>query len=449
MEPRYREVTTRSVIWRVVALGIACVVAPTSPLQAGEPEPKTGSVIFFHIDGAGIAHWQMARMLIAGPDGEINWDKIPHTAVYRGHQEDTLTTSSNAAATAHAYGVKVPYAAFGTDGHSDQRPLAANGKRRSIMEEAKARGLAVGVVNSGSAVEPGTACFLTAVHAREDYAEIVAQQLASGADVILMAGEEWYLPEGTEGRHGPGKRTDGRNLVAEAAAAGYTVVFTREELAALPDDAGKVLGIFAAEDTFNDEEEEELAKKGLPPYDPAAPTIAEMTKAALRFLGGRQFLLVVEEEGSDNFGNCNNAPGLAEALRRGDEGLGVALGFVEKHPESLLVTFGDSEAGDPDVIGLRGGKYERELLAKGVDANGAPLDGLEAAAGGGVAKPFTSKPDRSGKSHDFVVAWGSKQDTSGAILVRAAGLNAEKVKGSFDNTALYPLFYETLFGTKP
>jgi len=28
-------------------------------------------------------------------------------------------------------------------------------------------------------------------------------------------------------------------------------------------------------------------------------------------------------------------------------------------------------------------------------------------------------------------------------------LNAEKVRGSFDNTALYPLFYETLFGTKP
>lgn len=433
-------------LWRVAAASVLILAAAHA---AGESGKKTGNVIFFHIDGAGMAHWQMARMLMAGPDGEIHWDKIPHVAVYRGHQEDTLTTSSNAAATAHAYGVKVPYAAFGTDGHSDQRPLAANGKRRSIMEEAKARGLAVGVVNSGSAVEPGTACFLTAVHEREDNAEIVAQQLASGADVILMAGEEWYLPEGAKGRHGSGKRKDGRNLVEEAKSAGYKVVFTREELAALPDDAGKVLGIFAAEDTFNDEPEEALAKKGLPPYDPAAPTIAEMTAAALRFLGGRQFLLVVEEEGTDNFGNCNNARGLAEALRRGDEGLGLALGFVEKHPETLLVTFGDSEAGDPDVIGLRGGRYETEMLAKGTDANGAPLDGIEHTADGGVAKPFTSKPDRAGKVHDFVVAWGSKLDTCGAILVRAAGLNAEKVKGSFDNTALYPLFYETLFGTRP
>jgi alkaline phosphatase len=433
--------------WRVCAVVAAlCMLSACRPAESA---PKTGSVIFFHIDGAGMAQWQMARMLIAGPDGEINWDRIPHMAVYRGHQEDTLTTSSNAAATAHAYGVKVPYDAYGTDGISDQPPVAPNGKRRSIMQEAQARGIAVGLVNTGGVTEPGTACFVASVHERDEGHEIAAQVAASGVDVILMGGEEWFLPEGSQGRHGVGRRKDGRNLIEEARGAGYKVVFTREELAALPDNAGKVLGLFALEDTFNDEPEDELAAKGLPPYDPVAPTVAEMTAAALRFLGGRQFLLVVEEEGTDNFGNCNNAVGLAEALRRGDEGLGVALGFVEKHPDTLLVTFGDSEAGNPDVIGLRGGRYEKEMLATGRDANGAPLDGLENAPGGGVAKPFTSKPDRAGKTHDFLVAWGTKLDSNGAILVRAAGLNAEKVRGSFDNTALYPLFYETLFGTKP
>ena len=427
---------------------IACGLAFAAACGASEPAAK-GSAIFFHIDGAGIPHWQMARMVIAGPDGEINWDKIPNVAVYRGHQENTLTTSSNAAATAHAYGVKVPYDAFGTDGKSGSPPFAPSGKRLSIMQEAKARGLAVGVVNSGSAVEPGTACFLTSVNARADDAKIVAGQLASGADVILCGGEEWYLPEGVQGRHGPGRRADGRNLVEEAKASGYRVVFTREELEALPDDAGKVLGIFAAQDTFNDDTEEELARKGLPPYDPQAPTVAGMTRAALRFLSGRQFLLVVEEEGTDNFGNCNNAAGVIEALRRGDEGLGVALDFVEKHPETLLVTFGDSEAGDPDVIGLRGAKNEAEMLRAGRDANGAPLDGAKRAPEGGVAEPFLSAPDKAGRRHPFVVTWGSKLDTAGAILVRAAGRNAYKVRGSFDNTALYPLLYETIFGEVP
>lgn len=441
-------------LWRVGVLAIAgllvsCGPSNPHPEKATEPDKKTGSVIFFHIDGAGMAQWQMARMLIAGPDGEINWDRLPHVAVYRGHQEDTLTTSSNAAATAHAYGVKVPYEAYGTDGVSDRPPIAPNGKRRSIMQEAQARGIAVGLVNTGGATEPGTACFVASVHERDEGHEIAAQVAASGVDVILMGGEEWFLPEGSQGRHGVGRRKDGRNLIEEARGAGYKVVFTREELAALPDNAGLVLGLFALEDTFNDEPEEQLAAKGLPPYDPAAPTVAEMAAAALRFLSGRQFLLVVEEEGTDNFGNCNNAFGLAEALRRGDEGLGVALGFVEKHPDTLLVTFGDSEAGNPDVIGLRGGKYEGEMFSKGRDANGAPLDGLENAPDGGVVKPFTSKQDRAGKTHDFLVAWGTKLDSCGAILVRAAGLNADKVRGSFDNTSLYPLFYETLFGTKP
>ena len=442
-------------VWRVGALATAGLLlsfgsSEAKPETESLPDKKTGSVIFFHIDGAGLAQWQMARMLMAGPDGEINWDRLPHVAVYRGHQEDTLTTSSNAAATAHSYGVKVPYEAYGTDGHSDRRPVAANGQRRSIMEEAKARGLATGLVNTGGVTEPGTACFVASVQKRdEDGAEIAAQVAGSGTDAILLGGEEWFLPEGTQGRHGTGKRKDGRNLVDEAKAAGYKLVFTREELAALPDGAGKVLGIFSDDDTFNDEPEEDLAAKGLPPYDPAAPTVAEMTAAALRFLGGRQFLLVVEEEGTDNFGNCNNAVGLVEALRRGDEGLGTALGYIDKHPDTLLVTFGDSEAGNPDVLGLRGSKGEARMLAESRDYNGAPLDGAVRGSDGSIEKPFTSRPDRAGKPHDFVVAWGTKLDSCGGILVRASGLNAEKVTGSFDNTALYPLIYETLFAEKP
>jgi alkaline phosphatase len=413
-----------------------------------ELAPRTGNVIFFHVDGAGVSAWQMARMVIVGPDGELRWDRLPYLALYRGHAEDSLTPSSNAGATMHAYGVKAPYRSFGTDSGGEP-PVAPSGRRRSIMQEAQARGVAVGVVNSGSAVEPGTACFLASVDGREDAEQIVARLVSSGADVILAGGEEWYLPEGVHGHFGIGKRKDGRNLIEEAKVSGYHVVFTHDELVALPDDAGKVLGIFARQHTFNDAPEEVLADQSLPTYDPAVPTIADMTSAALRFLAGRRFLLVIEEEGADNFGNCNNATGLIDALRRGDEGLGVALDFVEKHPDTLLVTCADSEAGDPDIIGLHGAKNEAEMLRSGLDMNGATLDGAGRASDGGVARPFTSAPDKTGRSHDFVVTWGSRLDTAGAILVRAAGFNADKVSGSFDNTAFYPLFYETLFGEKP
>lgn len=433
--------------WRVFAVALLCC-ALWGCGKTEEAGPKTGNVIFYHVDGTGIAHWQMARFLLAGPDGDINWDRLPHVAVYRGHAEDVLTPSSNAGATMHAYGVKAPHAAYGTDARG-KPPLAPSGQRRSIMQEAIARGLATGLVNSGHAAEPGTAAHVTSVPERDAGEEISAQLLASGVDVLFSGGEKWFLPQEIDGRHGRGERKDGRNLIEEAKAAGYSVVFTREEMLALPDNTGKVLGLFARGDMFNAEPEEMLAAQGLPPYEPAAPTLAEMTETALRLLGGRQFLLVVEEEGTDNFGNCNNATGTLEALRRADEGLGVALDYVEKHPDTLLLTCADSEAGGPDVVGLRGAKYEKPLLETGEDYNGAPVDGAERTETGGVAKPFVSAPDRAGRTHEFVVVWGTKMDTSGGIVARAAGLNADKVRGSFDNTAVYPLFYETLFGQKP
>jgi len=398
------------------------------------------NVIFIHPDGAGVANWQAARFYWAGPDAELNWDRIPHIAVYRGHMADSLSATSNGGATSHAYGIKVPSAAFGTDGKSASRPTAANGETGSIMHEAMRRGVRTGLVNSGSIIEPGTACFVASTAQRDDYQEITTQIVQSGVDVILSGGEEWFLPASQAGRHTKaGKRTDGRNLIEEARKMGYTVVFDRSELAVVPPDTKKLLGIFAEQDSFNDMEADKLKALGLPTYAPEAPTLAEMTSAALRLLAPGPFLLVVEEEGSDNFANYNNVPGVLDALKRADDAFGTALDFVEKNPDTLLVTAADSSAGSMDVLGF---PPKPDLIAKastGKDANGAPY-GLDF-----EGKPFLSKPDRSGVSHPFVITWGTLSDASGGILVRAAGKGAEEVKGSFDNTKIYHLMRKVLF----
>jgi alkaline phosphatase len=207
------------------------------------------------------------------------------------------------------------------------------------MQEAMQKGFKVGVVNSGSIIEPGTACFLSSVAKRDQYALITRQVLESGADVILSGGEEWMLPSGTRGRHtASGKRSDGKNLIEAAVQRGYTVVYTREELAAVPPTTKKLLGVFAEKHTFLDQTEDILAAVGMPFYVPSAPTVAEMTSAALRILGKDRFFLVVEEEGTDNFGNVNNARGVLEALIRADDAFRVATDFVEKHPDTLLIT---------------------------------------------------------------------------------------------------------------
>ncbi|MBT8401416.1 MAG: alkaline phosphatase, partial [Rhodothermia bacterium] len=72
-----------------------------------------GSAIFIHPDGSSAAHWGAVRLVVDGPDGMLNWDRMDHMGLYRGHQTNSLGASSNGGATIHAYGVKVPYHSYG------------------------------------------------------------------------------------------------------------------------------------------------------------------------------------------------------------------------------------------------------------------------------------------------------------------------------------------------
>jgi glycerophosphoryl diester phosphodiesterase len=95
----------------------------------------------------------------------------------------------------------------------------------TIMEEAIAAGKATAVINSGFIAEPGTGVFLADAEDRGNVAEITAEIVESGANVIMGGGEIHYLPKGTVGRFGEeGIREDGRNLIEEAREMGYTVV---------------------------------------------------------------------------------------------------------------------------------------------------------------------------------------------------------------------------------
>lgn len=408
------------------------------------------NVVFLHPDGSGLNHWQAARMYWAGPDGHLQWDRLPHMAVYRGHMADQLTGTSNGGATTHAFGVKVQ----GPDSYGEDRGRAIralSGFPGSILREAAHRGHPVGVVNDGDVNgEPGTGAFLAETDTRGEPAAHALQILGGrpGFDggtpgdlrdgepdpvVVLGGGERFFVPEGaprcTEAPtlaaprlecylhrdpvndRGPA-RSDGRNLLEEAAADGWTVVRTRAELEALaarvraarhPADpwfAPKVLGLFAADDLFNDEPEERLLELGLVrgegdppapegekggrlviwgarpgdpehPFSADPPTVAEMTELALLVLDRRArlarkpFALVVEVESSDNLANRNNAIGTLRALKRADDTIGVARAFESRggawrwlRPgaaarSTLLLTAADSDAGSMQVMALR------------------------------------------------------------------------------------------------
>lgn len=405
--------------------------AVDSQMDTNDP---VGNVIFVHPDGAGLNHWHAARIYWQGPDGSLQWDQLPHMAVYRGHLSDQLAATSNGGATTHAFGVKVQGPdSFGRDRGRSIRSLS--GFPGSILREASFRGHPVGVVNDGDVSgEPGTGAFLAETDNRGQV-QAQALQILGGrpgfdgdtpADirdgepdpiVVMGGGERYFLPQGTpicgntisldcavhvDPVTGAGPaRSDGRNLLREAVEDGWTVIRTRSafetlsaRLEAQPGYAPKVLGLFAADDTFNDEEEEELIRKGLvrpatappPPEGPKAgrllcwgaapgsagfnpPTAAEMTALAVRILDRRSrlyakkpFILVAEVESTDNFANRNNAIGTLRALARADAVIGIARDFQHRGDRradplagfaTLVLTAADSDASGLQIIALR------------------------------------------------------------------------------------------------
>ncbi|MBY0458962.1 MAG: hypothetical protein K2V38_16620, partial [Gemmataceae bacterium] len=125
----------RLIITHIAALAAAaflgaCTSTTLDTSGAKITGPAPGSVIFLHPDGSGANMWQAARLVIAGPDGQMNWDQLPTMALYRGHLSDALAATSNAGGTIHAFGVKVRGASFGNDNGDPIR--AASGFAGSV-----------------------------------------------------------------------------------------------------------------------------------------------------------------------------------------------------------------------------------------------------------------------------------------------------------------------------
>lgn len=345
---------------------------------------------------------------------------------------DRLTSTSHGGATVHSRGVKVQADSFGMDRNNSI--ISASGVQQSVAEEAIAAGKAVALVQSGHIGEPGTAAFVSESVSRRDVDLIARQVIESGAQVILGGGETYLLPDGVQGRHGTGSRSDGVNLIERAEALGYTVVYDRDEMLALNlKETDKLLGVFASNHTFNANPIGENFANALPAYQATAPSIAEMATVALEIISRDPdgFFAVIEEEGTDNFPNNMNAPGALEALTRADAAFGVLLEFVDARSDTLLITAADSDAGGLQVVAT--------------DETGAFLHGRY----GPDTEVFLAKPDAYGHVLPFALGFvGDGGDVGGGILARGAGFNSELITPLMDNTDVYKIMHTTLFGTQ-
>jgi len=111
-----------------------------------------------------------------------------------------------------------------------------------------------------------------------------------------------------------------------------------------------VLGIFSDEDIFNDDTEE-AAAEGFCLYTKEHRRLPKCWMWLLGIVSQNPngFMIVAEEEGTDNFANNNNAAGTLKHWKRADDAIG-AQDFIDKQdPNTLLITAADSEAGGLQV----------------------------------------------------------------------------------------------------
>ena len=467
-----------------------------APTPAPEATKDTGNVIFIHPDGTSPSHFMALRDIDEGPDGRLNWDKMSNAGVYLGHMEDRLTGTSNGGAVTHANGVKVFNESFGLDENNNQITPASGKTGFTILEEAIAAGKSTALIQSGDLGEPGTAAFAAAttnrdgddIRARDKAAEIIEQVIRSGTDVIMGGGELYMLPIGTTGFHVTPEldasetrpeRRPSTNLIELAESLGYTVVYTEDQMnEAVNGDTPpeKLLGVFSADDTFDDRTEEELGLNTdtpLPLYVETAPTVAEMLDASLKIIEKDPdgFFAVVEEEGTDNFGNNNNAAGTIEAMRRADAAIGEAIDYIDNQdPNTLLVTAADSDGGGLEVFQYKPydrpeGNFDEEnpelssqpevpFITVNPTTERDDINYLDGVDGSTASEenpwvPFSAKDSIDGEMGDFGIGWVGTPDVPGSIVAKTYGMNADKLPSTVDNTGIYDIMYETLFGLTP
>lgn len=322
------------------------------PLAAGcgtaEP-PRARNVILFIGDGFGMNHLSLGYAAAAELDGRpfqiTELGNAGHTGYAMPFSYDRITTDSAAAATQMATGRRALSQTLSVDPETAE-PIP------TILEWAEERGLATGLVANMSLTHATPAAFK--VHARSRYVpeSDLADQLFSApeVEVLLGGGGRAMTPAGSnlsdsisavpEGVDGESRRTDDRDLIAEAAERGYTVVGDRAELFAARG-SPRLLGVFAASHLPY------VLDRGYEGLDEAVPTLVELTEAAIASLetadGG--FFLMVEGGRIDYAGHDNDAGAMLAEIREFDEAVGAAFDYARGREDTLVLVTGDHGTG--------------------------------------------------------------------------------------------------------
>ena len=372
------------------AFAAVLLLFPMFMPAAGAPasRPRPVRVILMIGDGMGLSTVAHAHYHQFGADGfkPLAIESLPVTGLAYTHAKDRLVTDSAAAATALLSGCKTRNGMVGLD--SQGKPVP------TLLEEAKAAGLAAGVVTTAPLTHATPAAAFAHVSDRKDYSSIFGWLLKNRPDVAIGWGggpQSPYFPA---------------DYAQQAGAAGYRICRSADELGrsqALP-----VLLVF---------EGDHHGVEGPPAETPGEPRLADLTTRSLELLNRDPdgFFLMVEGGIIDWANHAKNHPEAIATTLDFDRSVEAVKTWVEAHggwERTLLVVTSDHETGE---LALRN------------------PDGASSEDAAHVDNPAGALPP--GAYAGF--AYGSKDHSAIPVPVYSKGLGSAGLAGVFDNTRIH------------
>ena len=347
---------------RTILLALIIFMTLASASWAANPK----NVILMIGDGMGIAQVTLARLSLAAPATSLNMDSMEYAGFAKTQAANATVTDSAAAGTALATGYKTNNGMIST--------LPDGTVVQTILEAASRKNKATGLLTTVTISNATPAVFGSHVDARADEAGIAPQYLDRKIDVLMGGGKQFFIPKSVEGS----KRTDERDLLAEAKTAGYSVVDTPEAMTAVT--TGKLLGLF---------------QMGALSADGPVPPLADMTAKAIELLSQDKdgFFLMIEGGQIDWQAHNNDQAGTVRHMMDFDAAVAKALEFARKKNDTLVIVTADHETGGLTLI----------------------------------------YPD-AGSTDPFKCAWSTKGHSGTNVPILADGPGAEMFTGVLDNT---------------
>ena len=462
-------------------LAASAVCLATSFAAPAFAAGEAKNVIFFLGDGMGPVTVTASRIYKYGEAGQLTMESLPRTARIKTYSLDAQTTDSAPSMAAYMTGVKSRNETLSMDGNTFTKdpsadtsvtPSVSNAKNNcpatgngasvpTILEQSIAKGKSTGVVTTARLTHATPAATYAHNCNRNAEYQLSVQAvpggagynsaLGAGVDVLLGGISTYWRPFNAVTT--PRGRPDGRDLVAELQAKGYSYVNDLTSLNAAP--SGKLIGLFdqaLAQGHMSYELDRDATKE---------PSLTQMTLKAIDALSknANGYFLMVEGGRIDHALHGGNAKrALADTIAF-DDAIKAALAKVDLSNTLIVVTAdhdhtmafnGYSHLGN-DILGKSTDVKTKKLA---MAADGKPYTTLVFGNGGGPRKAVRddlTNVDTSGDKEYLQEAGitlgspGAESHGGGDVNLFATGAGSGIFKGTMDNTKVYTLV-KTAFG---